>query len=98
VQANNGGLAIPNPDGTLVAYATFLPRPRKGREDLNFWGASSLWIIPTGGGTPTQITNPSADENYDLRWLTQDSLIFDRIREGLFNEQARIWTVSVANQ
>lgn len=98
LQAEHGGLAIPSPDGTLVAYATFSPRPVKDRKDLNFWGASTLWIVPSGGGAPTQITSASEDETYDLRWLTQDSLIFDRISEGWFNEHARIWTVSLANR
>jgi len=98
LQAEHGGLAIPSPDGTLVAYATSSPRPRKVRKDLNFWGASTLWIVPSGGGAPTQITRASEDETYDLRWLTQDSLIFDRISEGLFNGHARIWTVSLANR
>lgn len=98
LKADHGGLAIPSPDGTLVAYATFSPRPLKIRKDLNFWGASTLWIVPSGGGTPKQVTNASKDETYDLRWLTNGSLIFDRISEGMFNEHARIWTVSVANQ
>jgi Tol biopolymer transport system component len=98
LQAEHGGLAIPSPDGTLVAYATSSPRPSKFREDLNFWGASTLWIVPSAGGAPTQITSASEDETYDLRWLTQDSLIFDRISEGLFNEHARIWKVSLANR
>jgi hypothetical protein len=98
LQAEHGGLAIPSLDGTRIAYATFSLRPRKIRKDLNFWGASTLWVVSSGGGTPTQITNASDDETYDLRWLTQDSLIFDRVSEGLFNEHARIWTVSVANR
>ena len=91
-------LGKPTPDGTLVAYATFSPRPLKIRKELNFWGASTLWIVPSEGGAPTQITSASDDETYDLRWLTQDSLIFDRISEGLFNEHARIWIVSVGNR
>jgi hypothetical protein len=98
LKADHGGLAIPSADGRLVAYATFSPRPIKGRNDLEFWGGSSLWVVPSGGGAATQITSPSEDKTYDLRWLTQDSLIFDRIGEGMFNGHARIWTVSVANR
>jgi hypothetical protein len=94
----DGGLATPSPDGTMVAYATYSSRPRRLRKDLNFWGASALWIVPSAGGVARQITEPSEDETYDLRWLTKDSLIFDRISEGLFNEHARIWTVSIGNQ
>ena len=96
-KADHGGLAIPSPDGSLIAYATFSPRPRKYRDDLKFWEGSVLWVVPSKGGTPTQITKPSKDETYDLRWLTKDSLIFDRIAEGMFNEDARIWTVQVGN-
>jgi Tol biopolymer transport system component len=98
LKEDHGGLAIPSPDGRLIAYATFSPRPVKGRKDLEFWGGSSLWIVPTGGGAPTQVTNPSEEETYDLRWLTQESLIFDRIGEGMFNGHARIWTVPIGNQ
>jgi hypothetical protein len=97
LKADRGGLAVPSPDGSLIAYATFSPRPRKDREDLKFWEGSVLWVVPTKGGAPTQITKPSENETYDLRWLTQDSLIFDRITEGMFNEHARIWTVQVGN-
>lgn len=97
LKADHGGLAIPSPDGSSIAYATFSPRPRKYREDLNYWEGSVLWVVPSKGGTPTQITQPSKDETYDLRWLSQDSLIFDRITEGMFNEHARIWTVQVGD-
>ncbi len=97
LKADNGGLAIPSPDGSLIAYATFSPRPRKYREDLKFWQGSILWVVPSKGGIPAQITKPSRDETYDLRWLTQDSLIFDRITEGMFNEHTRIWTIQVGN-
>ena len=98
LKADHGGLAIPSPDGTLVAYATFSARPRNGRKDLDFWGGSSLWIVPSEGGAPRQVTNSSEDETYDLRWLTRESLIFDRIGEGIFNGHARIWTVPIGNR
>ncbi|QNI33946.1 PD40 domain-containing protein [Alloacidobacterium dinghuense] len=98
LKADHGGLAIPSPDGTLVAYATFSPRPRNGRKDVDFWGGSSLWIAPSGGGVPRQVTNTSEDETYDLRWLTRESLIFDRIGEVIFNGHARIWTVPIGNR
>ena len=98
LKAERGGLAIPSPDGRSIAYATFSPRQSKFRKDLEFWGGSTLWIVPTAGGAPTQVTNPSEDETYDLRWLRRDSLIFDRISEGIFNEHSRIWTVSVAHR
>ena len=98
LKAVHAGLAIPSPDGSRIAYATFAARPRKLRHDLNFWAGSLLWIVPSSGGAPVQLTQPSQDETYDLRWLTSDSLIFDRISEGLWNEHARIWTVSIENR
>lgn len=98
LKADHSGLAIPSPDGTLVAYATFSPRPRSGRNDVDFWGGSSLWIVPSGGGAPRQVTKSSEDETYNLRWLTRESLIFDRIGEGIFNGHARIWTVPIGNR
>lgn len=93
--AEHGGLAIPSPDGTLIAFATFSPRPLRGRPDLNFWGESVLWVVPTAGGAPRKLTNPTEDQTCDLRWLTPASLIFDRIADEPFNAQARIWTVSI---
>lgn len=95
LKVDHGGLAIPSPDGSLIAYATYSPRPRKDRKDLSFWEGSVLWVVASRGGTPAQITKPSKDETCDLRWLTPDTLIFDRIAEGRFNEHARIWTVQV---
>ncbi len=97
LQADHGGLAIPSPDGTMVAYATFSPRPMHQRRDLDFWEGSLLWVVSSEGGTPRRITSYSEDETYDLRWLSPRQLIFDRISEGLFNEHARIWTVPVWN-
>jgi Tol biopolymer transport system component len=98
LEAEHGGLAIPSPDGTMVAYATFSARPMKFRPDLNFWSGSSLWVVSSGGGAARRITSSSEDETYDLRWLTGKSLIFDRISEGLFNEHARIWTVTIGDR
>jgi hypothetical protein len=71
---------------------------REHRTDVEFWGGSTLWVISTQGGAPRQITLPSNDETYDLRWLTTSSLIFDRIGEGIFNQHARIWTVPVERE
>jgi Tol biopolymer transport system component len=91
----NAGLPVPSTDGKWIAYATFTPRAAQHRPDLKFWGGSTIWVISTEGGPPRQVTLSSKDETYDLRWLTNSSLIFDRIGEGLFNPHARIWTVPV---
>ncbi len=34
LKTEHGGLAIPSPDGRLIAYATFSPHPVEGRKDL----------------------------------------------------------------
>ncbi len=91
----NAGLPVPSPDGKLIAYVTFAPRLAQHRTDLQFWGGSTIWVISTEGGPPRQVTLQSQDETYDLRWLTNSSLIFDRIGEWIFNQHARIWTVPV---
>jgi hypothetical protein len=98
LEAANAGLAIPSPDGTLVAFIRSIPRPMKGRPDLSFWGGSSIWVVPSGGGKAVPISKPSDDETYDLRWLSNTSVVFDRVGEGLFNEGARIWIAPVAMQ
>jgi hypothetical protein len=97
LDATNGGLAIPSPDGSLIAFLTATPRPRKNRPDLSFWGGSSIFVVPSGGGKALAITKPSDEETFDLRWLSNSSLIFDRIGETMFNKGGRIWTVSVAD-
>ena len=94
----NAGLPVPSPDGKSIAYVTFAPRLAQHRTDLEFWGGSTIWVISTEGGAPRQVTLPSKDETYDLRWLTNSSLIFDRIGEGLFNPHARIWTVPLGSE
>jgi Tol biopolymer transport system component len=96
--AKNAGLPVPSPDGKLIAYVTFAPRLAQHRTDLEFWGGSTIWVISTEGGAPRQVTLSSKDETYDLRWLTNSSLIFDRIGEGIFNPHARIWTVPVGRE
>ena len=96
LEATGAGLAIPSPDGSMVAFLTSIPRPMKMRPDLSFWGGTSIWVVPTGGGKAIAITKPSDAKTYGLRWLSNTSLIFDRIGEGLFNSGARIWTVPIA--
>ena len=91
----NAGLPVPSPNGKSIAYITFTPRPMQFRPDLNFWGGSTIWVIPTEGGAPRQVTLTSPDQTFDLRWLTNSSLIFDRIGETMFNQHARIWTVPI---
>jgi aryl-alcohol dehydrogenase-like predicted oxidoreductase len=84
----------------VLVHAVRAAADRKGVTPAQFalaWiAAQKPWIVPIPG-TTVQITPPSEDETFDLRWLTRHSLIFDRITEGIFNEHARIWTVHVDN-
>ena len=96
LEAANAGLATASPDGSMVAFLMSIPRPMKMRPDLSFWGGTTIWVVPTDGGKSVAITKASDEKTYGLRWLSNSSLIFDRIGEGLFNNGARIWTVPVA--
>jgi hypothetical protein len=91
------GLPVPSPDGRYVAYATFVPRLRKLRPDLTFWGGTEIWTVPADGtGGPKQITLPSEDTTYDLNWAGNTGLVFDRIADTPFYSHARLWAVAVA--
>jgi len=93
---NKAGLAVPSPNGQLVAYATFEDRPRKMREDLKFWGNSTLWVISTTtGAKPYSVTGKNQDTTYCLRWLSDNQLVFDRIADEPFYRKSRIWKAEV---
>ena len=94
-QAN--GLAVPSPDGNLVAYATFNPTPLKERPDLEFWGGSIIWIVPvTGNSTARAVTQKTEDETLSLHWLNVHELVFDRIADEEFYRKARLWKVDIS--
>jgi hypothetical protein len=79
------GRATPSPDGKSVAYLTFGPRPRSTRPDLQFWGGSIVWILPlTPEGKPTAVTEKNPATTYDLRWIGNNALIFDRFDDEAF--------------
>jgi hypothetical protein len=90
------GLATPSPDGKSVAYLTFDPRPRKTRPDLQFWGGSIIWVLPLGPeGKPTAVTEKNSATTYDLRWIGNYSLVFDRFDDEVFQTHPRMLRVSV---
>jgi Tol biopolymer transport system component len=90
------GLAIPSPDGLSVAFATFEPRPMHTRPDLSFWGNSTIWVVsPVPGARPRAVTRKNPDETYDLRWLNNEALVFDRIADESFYQHARLWKAGV---
>jgi hypothetical protein len=91
------GLPVPSPDGQSIAYVTFEPRPMKARPDLQFWGGTTTWVVRCfAGSTARPVTQKNQDEVYDLKWLRNDTLVFDRIADEVFYRHARIWKASVA--
>jgi hypothetical protein len=91
LESVDSGLPAPSPDGKWIAYVKYVPRPRKRRPDLRFWGSATLWVVETAGGVSRQVTAPTEDPTYDLRWLNPSTLIFDRLTEDPFYSHARIW-------
>jgi hypothetical protein len=75
---------------------TFEPRPRKMRPDLQFWGGTRIWVVPVGEHPkPRPVTEKSSEETYDVRWVNDHVLVFDRVADVLFYKQARIWKAEV---
>ena len=90
------GLATPSPDGKFLAYVTFDPRRREARTDLKFWGGTIIWILPLAdGGDPYAVTEKNSATTYDLRWLGNGALIFDRLVDEVFPRHASIWKVAL---
>ncbi|MGH9742827.1 MAG: hypothetical protein ACRD51_10795, partial [Candidatus Acidiferrum sp.] len=86
------GLPVPSPDGKFVAYVTYEPRPKKARLDLRFWGGATVRVIAAAKGSrPRPVSKQSMDEVLDLKWLDNDTLVFDRVADEMFYEKARIW-------
>ena len=90
------GLPVPSPDGKSIAYITFEPRPKQARPDLQFWGGTTVMVVATSGDSkPRTVTLKNPDEVYDLKWLNNDALVFDRVADDAFYQHARIWRVAV---
>jgi len=93
------GLPTPSPDGTSIAYATFEPRPMKMRPDLQFWGGTTMMVVSTSAGSkPRPVTRNNSDEVYDLKWLNNNAIVFDRVADEQFYGHARIWKATVPPQ
>lgn len=90
------GLAVPSPDGRAIAYATFASRRRTPGDVYNLiWNCTGIWVVGLDPPSqPRRLTGPTPSETYDLRWLDNGLLVFDRIEEGI-PPRARLWTVAV---
>jgi len=90
------GLPVASPSGQLVAYVRFEPRPMRSRSDLQFWGGTTILVVPVSvSAIPRALTMKNRDEVYDLKWLENDTLVFDRVADESFYAHARVWKVSV---
>lgn len=90
------GLPAASPDGESIAYVTYVPRQRKSRLDLQFWGGTSIWVVAAfAASAPREVTGKSEDETYDLKWLNNDSVVFDRIADEVLYKNARVWKATV---
>jgi WD40-like Beta Propeller Repeat len=79
------GLAVPSPDGRRIAYATY---PSGSR-------TSGIWVIGVEeSAQPQRIVEQAPGSIYDLRWLDNEHLVFDRIENGS-PPRARIWLARV---
>jgi Tol biopolymer transport system component len=91
------GLPVPSPDGQSIAFVTAEPRPLKGNASGQFWGNTTVWTIATAAGsTPRAVTQKSDDATYDLSWLNNNTVVFDRIANEVFYQRARIWKATVS--
>jgi len=90
------GLAVPSPDGHAIAYATFASRPRSnGAGSTPVWNCTGLWVVDLQKPTPPRrLTASTPSLTYDLRWLDNQSLVFDRVEEG-FPPKAQLWKVAL---
>ncbi len=57
-----------------------------------FRDSTTIWVVAaSAGSTPRAVTEKSEDETYDLKWLNNSTVVFDRIADGRFYKNARVW-------
>ena len=90
------GLPVPSPDGRSIAYVTFDPQPKQNRPDLQFWGGTTIWVVPASSGSAARpVTQKNQDEVFDLKWLDNNTLVFDRVADEVFYKHARVWKAAI---
>jgi hypothetical protein len=90
------GLPLPSPDGKSIAFVTAEPRRRKANASAQFWGNTTVWAISTvPKSLPRAVTQKSEDATYDLNWLNNNTVVFDRIADEVFYQRTRIWKANV---
>jgi hypothetical protein len=93
--AEPAGLAVPSPDGRAIAYATFASGPQtSGAGNMPIWNCTGIWVVGVEEpSSPRRLVEQTPSLTYDLRWLDNGHLVFDRIEKG-FPPRARLWTVA----
>lgn len=93
----NAGLAVPSPDGTRVAFATFDPTPMMFRADLQFFGGTTLWVAEVREKSKAVgVTEKSRETTLALHWLGNSKLLFERVPDEIaFTSPHRIWTADL---
>ncbi len=90
------GLPVPSPDGSRIAFVSFEPTPMKIRPDLPFWGGTTIWVVAAHrGAKPRGVSQKAVETTYDLNWLNNRELVFDRIGTEVFYRDAHIWKARV---
>jgi hypothetical protein len=91
------GLAVPSPDGRSIAYATFASRPRNsGMGNSPIWNCTGIWVVGLDEPShPRRLAGQSPASTYDLRWLDNQNLVFDRVEQGI-PPKAELWTVAAS--
>jgi hypothetical protein len=93
---DHAGLPVPSPDGQFIAYVTFEPRLKSSRPDLQFWGGATVMVVSASAGLPPHaVTQKNPDEVFDLKWLNNGELVFDRVADEPMYQHARIWKIAV---
>lgn len=77
-----------SPDGSKIAYV----KVYKNNEGLSYMYLSELWVIPSQGGTPIQVTNLRSGQLFGPTW-SHDGKMIAFIRRPGTGESKEIWIV-----
>ena len=52
-------------------------------------------VSASAGATSRPVTRKDQDEVFDLKWLDNNNLVFDRVADAAFYSHARIWKAAI---